>query len=94
MYVIQKSKQIRTKTMSSDHGVRLRLLCMSFKKVNKYGLKQCADGQAPPLTVVYVIQKSKQIRTKTIVADHSRSPLRLCMSFKKVNKYGLKQWTV
>ena len=43
------------------------------------------------LAVVYVIQKSKQIRTKTIVHCYCMRGLWLCMSFKKVNKYGLKQ---
>ena len=43
------------------------------------------------LVVVYVIQKSKQIRTKTIRLTWGPTNLQLCMSFKKVNKYGLKQ---
>ena len=41
--------------------------------------------------VVYVIQKSKQIRTKTIKKLRICHFWQLCMSFKKVNKYGLKQ---
>ena len=64
---------------------------MSFKKVNKYGLKQCEEKHRPFESVVYVIQKSKQIRTKTIMAYYTKRLIPLCMSFKKVNKYGLKQ---
>ena len=41
VYVIQKSKQIRTKTIGDRRDHREGWLCMSFKKVNKYGLKQC-----------------------------------------------------
>ena len=67
-------------------------LCMSFKKVNKYGLKQWCSSSTDFTTVVYVIQKSKQIRTKTIFRNFAASYLMLCMSFKKVNKYGLKQY--
>ena len=42
---------------------------------------------------MYVIQKSKQIRTKTIQPRYTEYRFQLCMSFKKVNKYGLKQST-
>ena len=77
--------------MYRSRQYQTRPLCMSFKKVNKYGLKQCALVWLPLVPVVYVIQKSKQIRTKTIRTQAARTGSALCMSFKKVNKYGLKQ---
>ena len=37
------------------------------------------------VTVVYVIQKSKLIRTKTIKRSDGYRAYKLCMSFKRVN---------